>query len=166
MSRRSLYHLEMMYSRTLEVWDRSKAKKTASKISFRPPFLLPPEELPIQGLMMPEPPKRKHEEERDVWRRGSRRSSRNAKKTFNSKRRFFRNIRVERRSRKFGGDRRREKALKTESRAVSFLCRCCDYRDRLTGKCLIIRLGGECPYMNGIYTSMPKKPMKVPVRSR
>ena len=160
-----MYQLEMIYSRTLEVWDRSKAKKTASKISFRPAFLLPPEELPIQSLKMPEPPKRKHEEERDVWRGGSRRSSGNAKKTFNSKRRFARNIRVERKPRKFGGDGRREKALKTESKAISFLCRCCDFRDRLTGRCLILRLDGECPYMNGIYFSMPKKPMKIPVRS-
>jgi len=157
MSRRSLYQLEMMYSRTLEVWDRSKAKKTSSKISFRPAYLLPPEELPIQGLMMPEPPKRKHEEEGDGRRRGSRRNSGNAKNTFSPKRRFTRNmVRVERKQRKFGRDGSREKALKTESRAVRFLCRCCDYRDRLTGKCLVIRLGGECPYMNGIYFSMPK----------
>jgi len=165
MSRRGLYQLEMMYSRTLEVWDRSKAKNTASKISFRPAFLLPPEELPIQGLMMPEPSERKHEEERDGGRR-SRRNFANARKTFIPKRRFTRNIRAERKPRKFGGDRRREKALKTESKAISFLCRCCDYRDRLTGKCLVIRLGGECPYVNGVYSSTPKKPMKVPVRSR
>ena len=142
-----MYQLEMIYSRTLETWNRSKAKKT-SKISFRPAYLLPPEELPIQGLMMPEPPKRKHKEERDGRRRGSRR---------NFKKRFTLNVRAK---------RRRERALKTESRAMSFLCRCCDFRDRLTGRCLIIRLGGECPYMNGVYTSMPKKPMKVLVRSR
>jgi len=156
LSRRSLYQLEMMYSRTLEVWNRTKAKKT-TKISFRPAYLLPPEDLPIQGLMMPEPPKRKHEEEREERRK---------KKTFDPKRRYARNVRMRRKPRKLGGDRRREKALKMESKAISFLCRCCDYRDKLTGKCLIIRLGGECPYMNGIYTSMPKKPMKVPARSR
>ena len=150
MSRRSLYQLETMYSRTLEVWDRLKAKKIASKISFRPSCLLPPEDLPIQGLMMLEPPK-KHEKERDGQKRSLRRNFADAR-------------RMKRKRRRLDGDRRREEALKMDSRAVSFLCRCCDYRDKITGRCLIIRLGGECPYMNGVYSYMPKKPMKVSAR--
>ena len=127
MSRRKLYELEMEFSRTLESWDRMKGKRAASKISFRP-VLLPPEELVIQGLMKPEPPKRKPAE-----RSGQ-------------KRKFRRNFRS---TKKFSPEKNgREKALKTESRAISFLCRCCDFRDKLTGRCLILRLGGECPYMN------------------
>ena len=151
-----MYNLEIEFSRTLEAWNRTKAKKT-TKISFRPAYLLPPEDLPIQGLMMPEPPKRKHEEERE---------ERKEKKTFDPKRRCSRNVRMRRKPRKIRENRRREKALKMESKAIKFLCRCCDYMDKLTGKCLILRLGGECPYINGVYTSMAKKAMKVPVRSR
>jgi len=148
-----LYQLEMMYSRTLETWNRSKAKKTASKISFRPSYLLPPEELPIQGLMMPEPPK--HKEEREEQKK---------KTAFNPKRRHARNVSMRGQSKLVGN---REKALKTESKAIrSFLCRCCDFRDKLTCKCLVLRLGGECPYMNGIYFHMSKKTMKIPVHTR
>jgi len=141
MSRRSLYKLEMEFSRILESWDRMKGKRAASKISFRP-VLLPPEELVIQGLMRPEPPKRKHRKERGRRRRRVRRNFEAVKKISP------------------------EKALKTESRAISFLCRCCDFRDKLTGRCLILRLGGECPYMNGVYTHMPRRLMKVSARSR
>lgn len=141
--------LEVMFSRTLEVWDRTKAKMGASKISFRPAYLLPPEELPIQGLMMPEPPKRKHREERDERRRSLRRNVVKANR---------------KKPRKFKRALNREKVLKAGSRAIRFLCRCCDYKDKLTGKCLVIRLGGECPYMNGVYSHMPKKPIKIPVR--
>jgi len=141
-----LYKLELEYKRTLEGWNRRKARRAAPKTPFRPAHLPSPEELPIQGLMMPEPPKRRHDGVED-----------------RRKRRFRRSVKLNKTPRKFGGSNR-DRALKTESRAISFLCRCCDYRDRLTGKCLILRLGGECPYMNGIYFCMPKKPIKISVR--
>jgi len=146
LSRRSLYQLEVMFSRTLDVWDRAKARKASSKISFKPAYLLPPEELPIQGLMMPQPPKREKKEQSDETRRSFSRASKKRKPP-----------------RKFSRGRNREKALKTRSKAISFLCKCCDYRDNLTNKCLILRLGGTCPYMNSVYSHMPKKAIEIPI---
>jgi len=132
----------MEFSRTLKVWERSKAKKASSNFSFRPAFLLPPEELPIQGLMTPEPRRKRPKTSRA--RRGRL------------------NVEAERKTRKFNGGIR-GKALKGEGRITRFLCGCCDYSDKQTGRCLILRLGGECPYMNGVYSRI-KKPMEIPVR--
>jgi len=156
MSRRDMYKLEMEYKRSLENWDRGKAKKAVQKTSFRPAYLLPPGMLPIQGILLPKPTEesdKRRLKKRREQAKPARRNAVKAKKPVKPKRRFHR-------------EPRREKALKTESRAISLLCKCCDFRDKLTGKCLVIRLGGECPYRNGVYSHAPKKPMKVPVRSR
>jgi hypothetical protein len=133
-----LYKLELEYSGSLERWDRGKARRTASKMSFRPAYLLPPENLPIQGLLMPKPAEKREKGETEDLRR------RNLKRAFRHRRRF----RVD----------RRVKALKMNSEAAeNFLCRVCDYMDKMFSRCLVKRLGGECPYINGVYARMIQK---------
>ncbi|MFQ6095200.1 MAG: hypothetical protein ACE5NN_03545 [Candidatus Bathyarchaeia archaeon] len=119
-SRRGLYKLEFEYRKTLENWSRIK---NDSRTSFRTANLLPPSDLPIQGLLLPVPPRRpklKWKDERNSQdRKGKKDGVRN-----------------------LGRFEERKEKTPRKRRFANGLCRFCDFSDLLSGACLVKRVKG------------------------